>query len=240
MSRTALSPIEIVAVVAIIAVLTALLLSVIPTPPGINRDVVCSREMEQLLNALQEYRDQHGQLPPAFTTDSDGNRLYSWRTLILPYLNERWLHEALDLSKPWNAPENLAEWNDTAWERGESWFQGMRDDLASGQTTYLAVVGPGCPMTVAGRSGFDEVTDRADQTIWVVDAPAARAVHWMEPADLTVDEVLAVFDDADPNRTRVFLAGFVDGRVEAINVDIPRDTLRAMLTLAAGDNADLD
>ena len=45
-------------------------------------------------------------LPPAYTVDADGRPLHSWRTLILPYLEQEPLYQTIDLSKPWNDPAN--------------------------------------------------------------------------------------------------------------------------------------
>ncbi len=47
-------------------------------------------------------------LPPAYTTDADGKPLHSWHTLILPYMGESHLYNTIDLTKPWDDPENAA------------------------------------------------------------------------------------------------------------------------------------
>ena len=52
--------------------------------------------------ALLNYADTHKAFPPAYTVDANGNRLHSWRTLLLPYLDQQSLYESIDFSKPWN------------------------------------------------------------------------------------------------------------------------------------------
>jgi hypothetical protein len=39
--------------------------------------------------ALHNYHDVYAAFPPAYTVDENGQRLHSWRTLILPWLEHR-------------------------------------------------------------------------------------------------------------------------------------------------------
>ena len=43
--------------------------------------------------------------------DADGKLLHSWRTLILPYLDQKPLYDSIDLSKPWDDPANATAYN---------------------------------------------------------------------------------------------------------------------------------
>ena len=52
------------------------------------------------------YEQAYNALPPAYTVDANGRPLHSWRTLILPYLEQESLYQTIDLSKPWNDPAN--------------------------------------------------------------------------------------------------------------------------------------
>jgi hypothetical protein len=44
----------------------------------------CLAHIRDIAIAIQNYHDEFGHLPPAYTVDADSNRLHSWRTLILP------------------------------------------------------------------------------------------------------------------------------------------------------------
>ena len=62
--------------------------------------------LKQIALALLNYEQAHHALPPAYTVDAQGRPLHSWRTLILPYLDQESLYQTIDLSKPWNDPAN--------------------------------------------------------------------------------------------------------------------------------------
>jgi hypothetical protein len=55
----------------------------------------------------------YGSFPPAYTVDSNGRMLHSWRTLLLPYLEQEHLYRQIDLSKPWYDPANAAAFEAT-------------------------------------------------------------------------------------------------------------------------------
>src|SRR5262249_57243764 len=57
--------------------------------------------------AMHNYQDDHGQLPPAVVYGPDGTPLYSWRVLILPYIEEQDLYKQFHLDEPWDSPHNL-------------------------------------------------------------------------------------------------------------------------------------
>ena len=99
--------VEYLVVLAIIVVLIALLL-----PPasrsgrGEARRSQCKNNLKQIGLALHNYHDIYHVFPPAYTVDGNGKPLHSWRTLILPYLDQAPLYLKIDLSKPWDDPAN--------------------------------------------------------------------------------------------------------------------------------------
>ena len=104
-------------------------------------------------------------LPPAYTVDAKGRPLHSWRTLILPYLEQEPLYQTIDLSKPWNDPANAK-----ALETSLPVFRCPEAVGPQNTTTYLAIVAPnGCfiPEAVStpggdhGRSRVDAHGDRS-------------------------------------------------------------------------------
>src|SRR5213078_2963713 len=58
--------------------------------------------------ALRRYHDRHGRFPPAVVTDADGKPLYSWRVLILPFLDEEGPYRRFHLNRAWDHPSNRA------------------------------------------------------------------------------------------------------------------------------------
>src|SRR4030095_16557971 len=94
-------------------------------------------------------------LPPAYTVDAAGKPLHSWRTLILPYIENKKLYDQIDLSKPWDDPANRA-----AYETNLPFYRCPSGDAARRQTTYLAVVAPGGCFQGSQPRTLAEITDR--------------------------------------------------------------------------------
>src|SRR6056297_1698819 len=99
---------EAIIVIIILAILVALLLPGVRTTRGTARRSACKNNLKQIGLALHNYHDTYGSLPPAYTVDEQGRKLHSWRTLILPFLEEQALYEQIDLSQPWDSPANAA------------------------------------------------------------------------------------------------------------------------------------
>src|SRR5690349_18772074 len=93
-------------VLGVIALLVALLLPANRSAGPAARRSQCVNNLKQIAMALHDYEQAHNALPPAYTVDALGRPLHSWRTLILPYLEQEPLYKTIDLSKPWNDPAN--------------------------------------------------------------------------------------------------------------------------------------
>lgn len=71
---------------------------------------ISRNNLYKLHRAMDSYRGAHSEAkyPPAIVTDEFGTPLYSWRVLLLPYLEGcEELAEKFDLNKAWNDPVNL-------------------------------------------------------------------------------------------------------------------------------------
>lgn len=193
----------------------------------------CLSHLQDIAIAIQKYTDHYGHLPPAYTVDANGNRLHSWRTLILPYMEQWPLYLKIDFTKPWDDPANA-----------EAWEQPMPVYVCASvpygveeftPTTYLAVVGPDCAFSGSVPRKLSEVTDSTGTTMIVIDAPHDRAVHWMSPHDISDEEVLAFGPKSQFSHNGVFAAAFLDGHAMPIPQDIDRETLHGILTIAGGE-----
>jgi type II secretory pathway pseudopilin PulG len=76
-------------VLGIIAILVALFLPAIRSAPNAARRSQCNNNLRNIALALQNYAEVYQALPPAYTVDADGRPLHSWRTLILPYIEQK-------------------------------------------------------------------------------------------------------------------------------------------------------
>ena len=57
--------------------------------------------------ALHNYHDTHGLYPPAVVYGDDDKPLYSWRVLILPFVEQDALYKEFHLDEPWDSPHNI-------------------------------------------------------------------------------------------------------------------------------------
>src|SRR4051794_13764459 len=56
--------------------------------------------------ALGHYHDVYSRLPSAVVRDKAGRPLYSWRVVLLPFLDEDSLYREFKLDEPWDDPHN--------------------------------------------------------------------------------------------------------------------------------------
>jgi hypothetical protein len=205
--------------------------------------------MRHLLIALQNYHDCHQALPPAYVADDNGNRLHSWRVLLLPYLDESRLHEAYDFSEPWDGPKNRRLLAKTP----EVYTCPLRErsgTAAPGRTNYFAVVGDQTAWPRAVSRKLADITDGASRTLILVES-ATEEVFWSEPRDLDLEQTLLSFRPTNRNigtwHTAGFLvteyyrphAGFADGSVVCLAGDVSDEAMRQLLIIddAAPDRA---
>jgi type II secretory pathway pseudopilin PulG len=105
------SLLEIIVVCSIMAVLFALIMPAIQNAKHGSPRTLCINNLWNITLSLLNYAENHNAFPPAYTVDADGNRLHSWRTLLLPYLDQQELYASIDFSKPWNDPVNARAFN---------------------------------------------------------------------------------------------------------------------------------
>ena len=223
--RPGFTLVELLVVIAIIGVLVGLLLPAVQAAREAARRMQCSNNLKQIALPMHNYESTYRSLPPAYTVDENGTPLHSWRTLLLPYMEQQALYQKIDLTKPWDHPENAA-----AYETRVSIFECPSADADGCFTTYLAVVGPACVFTGSEPSKAAIESERRRQIV-LVDAPAEDAVHWMSPYDTSPEQILA-YDDAtlDMNhRGPYFLAVQSDARVGSYSSESERQELRRML-----------
>ena len=229
--RRGITLIKVVVCVGIIGLLIALLLPFTRSARGPARRNMCVNQLKQIAIGLQHYNDVYKSFPPAYTVDAEGKPLHSWRTLILPFLEEQSLYKSIDLSKAWDDPANAKAYGamNLAYFCPEA-------DIPASHTTYLAVVTPNGCFGLAEPRRLSEITDGHSKTLMVIEAPTDKSVHWMCPMD--ADE--QVLMDFGPNAKlahsgRVTCALFVDGHVATFTSDLPAAQLRAMISIAGND-----
>lgn len=226
---------KIAACVVVGLLLIALLLPATRTAREPARRNACMGNLKQIALALLEFEDANGTLPPAYTVDAEGNRLHSWRTLLLPYLEQDELFAKIDLTKPWDDPVNSK-----ARETLVDTYMCPSATHEYGWTTYLAVVGPEYAFTGSVPRQRSEFTDGSDRTIMVVDVGSDHAVQWMSPHDGIPQDWLVNDLPLRSHHANVTLAAFLDGHVDAIPSVADPEIRRAMVTIAGGEMLEID
>jgi type II secretory pathway pseudopilin PulG len=224
--------IELLVVVGIIGLLIAMLLPLRRTAGEAARRSSCSNNLRQIAIALANYEDEYDALPPAYTVDAAGRPLHSWRTLILPFLEQTALYETIDLSKPWDDPVNQR-----AYDAKVPAYRCPSADVSAGHTTYLAVVGPNSCLRPMAPRPLAEITDDHDLTLVVMEVSPEKAVHWMSPTDASeklVENFAAAGKLPHPGGAQ---AAFVSGQVRFLSKDVKPATLRAFISMAGNDDA---
>jgi type II secretory pathway pseudopilin PulG len=227
--------IELLVVVGLIGLMIACLLPNIRFgAPEAGRRISCSNNLKQIALALQLYHDVYECFPPACTVDEEGKPLHSWRTLILPFCDQESPYNKIELSKPWDDPANQA-----AYETNIRTYQCASGRLPKLQTTYCVVTSPAGCFPGAESRKLAEITDGTDQTIVVIEVPVANAVHWMSPRDVTAESFLKpIATDKPPHLSGAHVA-CADGSILFLPADTPQDKLRALLSIAGNDDAEL-
>jgi type II secretory pathway pseudopilin PulG len=232
--QAALTLVELLVIIAIVGMLVALLLPFKRSAREPARRNSCLNNIKNIGLALHAYEQEHGALPPAYTVDEQGNRLHSWRTLLLPYIEQSRLYESIDLTKPWDDPVN-AKARETIVEA----YQCPSSPELDGLTNYLAVIGPECAFSGSEPRKLLDVKDDSEETLAIIDSGTDRAVPWMSPEDIDHAALLKLPPDARMNHPSQILALFLDGSPQNIPIDIDRDLLRAMLTISGGEDVEL-
>ncbi len=98
---SAFTLVELLVVIAIIGILVALLLPAVNSAREAARRTQCINNIRQVGLAILNYESANRELPAADRrTDPPVKSLFSWVTLILPYLEETAVHDTVDFTIP--------------------------------------------------------------------------------------------------------------------------------------------
>lgn len=173
--------------------------------------MACSNNLKQISLALHNYQSQYGSFPPAFTADAEGQTLHSWRTLILPYMEQNALYEQIDLSKPWNDPVNQAPF-----ETALPVYACPQTSVGGNGTTYFAYVGEHSCIQIGGTTQNEYEVAIALNGVCVLELDQSEAVPWMQPIDVNRGKMVDFLSaDKLPHQNGITVA-LADGSVQFV------------------------
>jgi len=224
--------------VAISGILVALLLPAVQAAREAARRNVSMNNLKQIMLALLNYHDTHGQFPPHASYDENDNKLLSWRVHILPYLDQQQLYEQFRLDEPWDSAHNRKLIS----KMPELYLDpSSRLALEEGKTHYLGVQGEHQVFrgTKEGRK-LREITDGLSNTLMVLQANDKSTVLWTKPADWQLDDKNPLHGLTGSMHPGIFGAAYCDGSVRSISEQIDVSAFKHLLTVDGGEVINLD
>ncbi len=217
--------------------------SVPPSAGERHRQAACSNDLRYLVVAIQKYVSVAGCFFPAYSTDKAGRPTQSWRVFgILPGVGCMDVYDECHLDEPWNSEHNLAvlgRVNSSVFFQCASIPYGSEEDHRN-ETNYVMVVGSETISDGPTRVRSEDITDGLENTIMIVEIKDLD-IHWAEPRDLKFDEMSFRINDPDrPSISSHHPGGahvaFCDGRVRFLKNDTDPKIVRALLTIAGGED----
>ena len=192
--------------------------------------------LKQIAQALSNYESSHGRFPPASVAGPDGRPWHSWRILLLPFMGENDLYQRYKLNEPWDGPNNIK----LLPLLPQCYICPEQGRVRPTGTGYVAITGPGSALGDAHGLRLSQVLDKHSETIMVVEW-AGEEIPWTSPVDLSLTTMsLTVNARNRPAISSRHPGGanvsFVDGGVGFLKNSVPPATVKALMTIDAGDD----
>ena len=213
-------------------IMAGLLLPAVSSGREAARRMQCSNNIKQLALALHNYESQYRSLPPAYTVDANGNRLHSWRTLILPYMEEGATYQRIDFTKAWDDPANafLVDLDVPGYRCPSS-------RIAPGMTTYQVIDDPASAFPGSDSVQFRDIHDGLSNTVFIVETDESDAVHWAQPNDQNLLVYLSALKSSHNGGRNVAMG---DGSVQFLSNKIDTSVSQAIVTCKGGEIVNMD
>lgn len=240
---------------AIVALLLAIYIGPVRAARIAANQSQAGGNMKQVMLAIHNYADHYKYLPPGVTFTKKGEPAYSWRFAVLPFVDQWGPLESEDgsinrhpgyhvnPSLAWDDPRNLAACRGFVFSLFQRPRVGAKNHNEA--TNFVVVTGLQTAFPIDRPIVMRDITDDPATTILVVELTPSN-IPWYEPRDLPFEEMS--FRINDPDRTkpcfgnrelRGAFVGMADGSVRWLPESTPPATIKAMLTIAGGEQVEL-
>lgn len=196
----------------------------------------CRNNARLIAQALNAYADDYKTYPPPIVTDSKGKPLYSWRVLLLPYLQQQALYDKFALAEPWDSETNhpLAYSIPSVYSSPAS--------SGWGEYSYGLITGPGTLFPQSGPLGPDDISDPLQLTLLVVEMarPPNSQQVWTQPGDLDFSAMVPAIGmqpgvEIGGNHKGGAVAATCDGRDHFLPDSLSASEIAALITPNGGE-----
>jgi hypothetical protein len=200
---------------------------------------LCLANEHSIAQALIGYQAMNGRFPPAYAVDKNGKPLYSWRVLILPFLDglyDKSFHEKFNYDEPWDSPNNKKVLDSIKMPNIFSCPSAKKPN----ETNYVMIVGSGAVSDGPKSASTWDITDGSANTLLVVET-CDSGIHWAEPRDLTLENVLKHLEKPEVpgiqshHRNGQVAVSFCDGHLSTLQENFDPIVLKSLITIAGGE-----
>jgi hypothetical protein len=219
--------------VVCIPVMIALLLPAVQQAREAARRTQSKNNLHQMGLAMHNFHDVEQHWVSGGTLAEDGTPLHSWQTHLLPYMDQAYLHQSINMEVPWNDPANASIF----YTRIPAYQHPSQAELTTtegyGATHYAGnqlVLLPNSQLTIR------DVTDGTSNTI-VAGEVAGGFRAWGDPANvrdpgLGINSAPNGFGSSSPGGCHFLL---MDGSVRFVSEEIDPGVLKGLSTYNGGE-----
>ncbi|QDU78473.1 hypothetical protein Pla110_01770 [Polystyrenella longa] len=207
------------------------------------------KNLRDIAIAMHTYSNEHGCFPPGVIYGPDGKPWHSWRTLLLPYLNQQTVYDLYDVTQPWDSPANqgISEINMIIYsdplygknpDRYAHYGVGIGDETLMRGVEYDGTR-DGFETALKQGVSLADVIDGTTNTLMAASISPADQIKWSEPRDVFIYQNVPEIDSKDgfaapyqSNGQPSVLVGMSDGSVQTISkTTLTPDFLKSLLTI---------